>query len=96
MIELDAVLLEAIEAMRLRREAKRGAPMRPASQARRAGSKRRAPECASRAPRASREAIASMRLLFVGRIGLQPANLRIDPVHLSWITNKNDKNQPFY
>ena len=50
-------LLEAIEAMRLRREAKQGTTMRPASQA------RRAPECASR------EAIASMRLLFVGRVG---------------------------
>ena len=47
--------------MRLKREAKRGATMRPAS---RAG---RAPECASRE--------ASMRLLFVGQVGLQPANL---------------------
>ena len=54
------MLLEAIEAMRLRREAKRGATMRPASQARRAG---------------QREAIASMRLWFVGRVRLQPANL---------------------
>ena len=40
-----SVLLEAIEAMRLRHEAKQGATMRPASQA------RRAPECASRVPR---------------------------------------------
>ena len=69
------MLLEAIEAMRLRCEAKRGATMRPASQARRTGSARRAPECALRAPHAKREAIASMRLLFVGRVGLQPANL---------------------
>ena len=76
-LDAGSVLLEAIEAMCLRREAKRGTTMRPASQAR-------------------REVIASMRLLFVGRIGLQPANLRIDLVHLSWITNKNDKNQPFY
>ena len=47
--------------------------MRPASQA------RRAPECASRAPRVRREAIASMHLLFVGLIGLQPANLAGKP-----------------
>ena len=76
---MDPVLLEAIEAMRLRREAKRGATMRPASQARRAGNTRRAPECASRAPHARREAIASMSLLFVGRAGLQPANLAGKP-----------------
>ena len=43
--------------------------MRPAWQA------RRAPECALRVPREKREAIASMRLLFVRRVGLQPANL---------------------
>jgi len=44
-------LLEAIEAMRLRREAKRGATMRPASQARRTGIKRRAPPNAPRVRR---------------------------------------------
>ena len=55
--------------MRLRREAKWGATMRPASQA------RRAPKFSSCAPHASHEAIASMRLLFVGWVGLQPANL---------------------
>jgi len=47
-------LLEAIEAMRLRREAKQGATMRPASQARSAGNARRAPECASREARGDR------------------------------------------
>jgi len=72
-------LLEAIETMRLKRKAKRGVTMHPASQARRAGSARRAPECASCAPCARREVIASMRLLFVGRVGLQPANLAGKP-----------------
>ena len=74
-----AVLLEAIEAMRLRYEAKRGATMRPASQATRAGSARRVPECASCAPPARSKAIAFMHLLFVGRVGLQPANLARKP-----------------
>jgi len=65
--------------MRLRRKAKRGATMRPALQASRAGNARRAPECASRAPRARREVIAHMRLLFVGRVRLQPATLAGKP-----------------
>jgi len=42
-LEYVAVLLEAIEAMRLKREAKRGATMRPASQVRHAGNARCAP-----------------------------------------------------
>jgi len=48
------------------------------------------------APGAKCEAIASMRLLFVGRVGLQPANLAGKFGLLKLDKSKNEKNQPFY
>ena len=71
---------KAIEAVRLRRGAKRGATMRPALPARRAGNARRAPDCASRAPRSRNEAITLSACDFMGRGQIiNPLKKRVNP-----------------
>jgi len=79
---------EAQRGARLRRKAQRSAALRPAAAARRTAEGRRAPDLASRALHARREARASQRFGSPGWAGPEPAFKRVDPAHLYLIKTK--------